>query len=48
MTVGAGGHGFDSLASHIRQCRQRLATAVMFLWSGAAQALSYGDEPCDS
>ena len=45
IAIEAGGLGFDSRASLIGQCRQRLVTAAMFLRSCVAQALNRGDEP---
>ena len=40
-----GDFGFDSQTCQIGQCRQRLATAAMFLRSCVAQALDCEDEP---
>ena len=43
ITIDAGGLGFDSGRSFRTQCRQRLATATMFLRSCVSQELSRGD-----
>ena len=43
QAIGAGGLGFDSRATQIGQCRQRLATTVTFLRRCDVQALSCGD-----
>ena len=41
--IGAVDQGFDSPLVESSQCRQRLATAAIFLWSCVVQALSRGD-----
>ena len=45
--IGAGGLGRGLNPGSVKsaQCRQQLATAVTFLWSCVAQALSRGDRP---
>ena len=50
IAIGEGGLGFDSRAGQIENmhCWQRLATVEMYLRSCVDQALSCGDEPCNS
>ena len=43
--IGAGGLSSNPGSVKSAQCRQRLATAAMFLRSCVAQALSHGDGP---